>query len=364
MSAVAPSSTNAFHIFIQEYNSASKILKLILLLAEFDFLDSSEPEEYVIEQLSELYQQNTIEALEIAFGLAEIGVGESFKDFETRVTIFIHEDYLLSEIQPTGYIPASVINPNQLNFLKYKKITLVYTHKPDFPDYGDFDPTPANQPHRPILYPSYPSGLANSWAKPALSGPLSWHTIWSEYAAFSPEAHYQYRILAPFYNCIAANPASSDYWMWEDATDCFRESTPADGNPWYSEGDPVQYISRGINDSWYDSYLELHDRDFCPNAFNRIKRWLALSGSYSYRHIQVGYDEHVQIQAHLFGEPVEIFKRKAGGSGGGKPRPIIGGGLEAVPLSSSLSTVKYPYSLFFVNGEQFVVNSEDFEVNP
>jgi hypothetical protein len=364
MSGVAPSSLSTFNIFVEEYNSANKVLKLILLLAEFDILDSSDPEGYVIDELNELYQQNTIEALEMAFGLAEIGVGEAYRDFETRVVIFIHEDYLLSEIQPTGYIPASVIDPAQLEFLKYRKITLVYTHKPDFPEYADFDPTPAGQPHRPINYPSYPSGLANSWELPDISGALSWRNIWSGYPGYSPGSHWKYRILAPFYNLLAANPSSSDYWMQEDIFDCFRESTPSDGSPWYSDGDPVQYISRGINDSWYDTYIELRDeRGYAPNAYRRELRWLS-GTNYSYRQVQVGSEDHIQIQAWFYNEPVKIYKRKAGGSGGGKPRQdIVGAGLSALPFSGLAATAKYPYSLFFVNGEQFIVNSENFEVN-
>jgi hypothetical protein len=365
MSKVAPSSLQAFHIFAEEYNSYSKVLKLALLLADFDVLDSSLPEDYVIDQLNELYQQNTIEALEIAFGLAEIGAGETFKDFETRVTIFIYEDYLLREIQPSGYIPASVVDPNQLNFLKYKKILLVYTHKPDFPDYAEFDPTPADQSHRPILYPSYPSGLANSWPPPDISGALTWHTVWSGYPGYSPGSHWRYRILAPFYNLIAANPSSSDYWMQEEVMDCFRESTPDDGNPWYSEGNPTQYISKGINDSWYDTYVELRDnRGYAPNAYRREQRWLS-GTDYSYRLIQPGGEDHVQIQAWPYSGVIPIYKRKGGGGGGGRPRQeVVGVEINILPLSSAISSIKYPYSMFFVNEEQFIVNSENFEVNP
>lgn len=365
MSQVSPSQFDAFHVFVEEYNSVSKSLTLCLLLADFDLLNISDPvSDQVIEMLNQLYEQATIRLLEEYFGLAQISEGESFKDFETRQIIYIREDYLLEEIQPSGFIPASVVDYTQWEFLKYRKITLIYCALEDFPAYEDFDPCPSNQPHRNIVHPAYPSGLAWSSPYPDLTGALSWHTIWSGYAGYSPDTHWRYRILGSFYDLLAADPNSSDYWMKEEVYDCFRESRPSDGSPWYSDGDPVQYISRGINDSWYDSYVELRDeRDYAPNAYQREQRWLANSGQYSYRLVQPGTEDHVQIQARLFSSPGRIYQKK--------PSPDISSVVPSmIPLLKGLGEklgclgggVNWLWDSLLINNEQLQIDSEDVEI--
>jgi len=365
MSQFSPSLNEALRVFVAEYNSFTKTLTLVLLLADFDLLEIDEPYGYIVQILNELYQQVTIDLLEQYLGIAEIEEGSHFKHFETRVDIIIREDYLLEEIRPEGWIPASVVDPGKWEFLKYKKIELVYCYKPDFPEYSEFSDCPADQPSQNILYPAYPTGVACSWPKPDLSSGLSWHAIWSGYGAYSPETHWRYRILGNFHNLIAPDPNSPDYWMNESVWDCFRESVPSDGSPWYSDGNPTQYISRGINDNWLDTYKELKDRGYAPDGFRREQRWLSISGEYSYQTLYLGTEDHVRIQAYLYDDYVKIYKRKSGGGGGTAPRPFIPEnelGIFGIILNSGKTIIRYLFSPFVVNGENFVVNSENFEV--
>jgi len=366
MSGISPPQEQALRVFVKEYDSATKALTLTLLLADFNLLEIDEPYGYVIKTLNELYQQVTIDLLEQYLGIAEIEAGNHFPHWETRIDVIIREDYLLKEIRPNGWIPVSVVNPNQWEFLKWKRIELIYCYEPDFPEVSEFDNCPSDQPSQNIIYPAYPSGLTCSWPLPNLATGLSWRSIWSGYPGYSPEFHWKYRILAPFHNCIAANPSSSDAWMQEEIWDCFRESTPADGSPWYSDGNPVQYISKGINDDWLDTYDELKDRDYAPNAYRRIQRWLANSGEYSYRLIQPGNEDHVQIEARIYDDYVRIYKKKPTGDVGGTPRPPFPDdfprGILGTILSSGKAVIKYLFSLFIVNNETFIVNSENFEV--
>jgi hypothetical protein len=366
MSEISPPQEQALRVFVKEYNSATKALTLTLLLADFDLLEIDEPYGYVIEVLNELYQQVTVDLLEQYLGIAEIEAGNHFPHWETRIDVIIREDYLLEEIRPDGWIPASVVDPGQWEFLKWKRIELIYCYEPDFPEVSEFDNCPSDQPSQNIIYPAYPSGLTCSWPLPNLATGLSWRSIWSGYAGFSPEFHWKYRILAPFHNCIAANPSSSDAWMKEEIWDCFRESTPDDGSPWYSDGNPVQYISKGINDDWLETYDELKDRDYAPNAYRRIQRWLANSGEYSYRLVQPGNEDHVQIEARIYDDYVKIYKKKPSGNTGGTPRPPFPDdfmrGILGTILSSGKAIIKHLFSLFIVNSENFIVNSENFEV--
>lgn len=365
MSSISPSQEQALRVFVKEYNTTAKTLTLILLLAEFDFLELDEPYGYIVEILNKLYEQVTVDLLEQYLGIAEVEEGNHFPHWETRTEIIIREDYLLEEIRPEGWIPLSVVDPGQWEILKWKKIELIYRHKPDFPEVSTFDDCPTDQPHQNIVYPAYPSGLTCSWPLPDLGSGLSWRSIWSGYAGYSPDFHWKYRILGNFYNCIAANPGSSDYWMQEEIWDCFRESVPADGSPWYSDGNPVQYISRGINDDWLDTYDELQDRGYAPNAYRRIQRWLANSGEYSYRLIQPGDEDHVQIEAYLYDDYVKIYKEKPTGDIGGTPRPPFPDdwrGILGILLRSGKAIIDYLFSLFIVNNETFIVNGEDFEV--
>lgn len=365
MAQTAPGFQDMLSVYVETYNSTQKILTLFLLMADFDLTGTSDPYEYVVDQMNQLYEQCTIELMEQYLGLAQIEAGENFPEFPTGTIIYVQEDYLLEECQPYGYIPASVIDYTQFEFLKYRKIRLIYRHKPDFPLPSTFSDKPSGQPHHGInpAY-GYPGGLVMSWAYPNLSGanPLSFTSVWIAYAAFSPSAHYRILVLTDWLHLLTADPNDPDYWMNTDVMDCFRPSVPADGSPWWSVDYPYKWISKNINDDWVDSYTELTNRGFAPNPFQRPLRWLSRA-NYSYRHVRPGSDDHVQVEFRDHVIPSKIYKKPPVGDVGGGIIPVV----TAVGVLSALlgclgTSVVWLFSIFEVNGETFEVNGETFEV--
>lgn len=299
-------------IFVDEYNSSAKILKIALVLRDFDLWDTGFPDDYVVDLMQQLYEQATIDLIEAQFGLGLVENGDSWPDLITGVSVEIHEDYLLSSVSPgtsgfPAYIPASVIDPKQFEFLKYRTLVLSYTYKDTFSE--DWPDRPYGQPfvECPVTL-GYPAGLWFSWPYPKLiPGNLVWSGhpfmgIWSSL----PTGHWRYIVSPEWILLLTAQPSSPDYWMQEGVTDCFRQAMPSDGGPDWDPRCP-KWISRGINDSWVDSYDELKNRGFAPNAYRRPMRWFSLGGWSDYRLRQTSSRDYVEIKIWRHYTGAEVY---------------------------------------------------------
>lgn len=309
-------------VFVKEYNSTAKVLKLALVLRDFDLYDSEFPLDWVIDLANQLYEQATISLIEAQLGLGLVESGDTWPHLITGVSVEIQEDYLLSQIDPgtsafPAYIPASVINPKQFEFLKYRTITLHYHFKDTFP---------TEWPDRPYSYPyeecpvslGYPPDLWMAWPYPNLtdSNPLVWMAVWMGIGNMLPVAHWRYTVEPEWLMLLTANPNSPDYWMQEEIFDCFRQAQESDGDPWWDPENP-SWISRGINDSWVDSYEELKARGAAPNAYRRPLRWLANAGCTYYRFSQEPTIDRVELQVRMHLFPAKIYGPNVEEPGGG-----------------------------------------------
>lgn len=354
---------------IEEYNSAQKILKILLVAADLDLVPMSDPYQFIVEEINKLYEQATIELVEQSLGLAEVEAGASFESFGGGGSVQIQEDYLLEEVHPFGYIPASVVDYTDWGFLKYRKIRLIYKYEPDF-DIEDYEDCPDGQ-RKQSISPAYgyPPGMVSSWEFPDLSesNPLSWVYIFSGYGAYSPEAHWRYRIFPEWVYLLSAHPGEEDEtykaYMLEDVIDCFRQAVPSDGSPWWSENNPYMWISKGINDDWVDSYVELKTRDFAPNGYMRPWRWMQFSDiPYEYFHHPTQPEDHIRVQMRNHEIPSLPYKGEIA-SGAGTNIPYMSAAVVATLAGKAVSfKVIWPFSPFSVDGEPFSVNGELFNV--
>lgn len=326
MTETQPALFDQFEVFVKEYNSAMKTLELALILKEFSLINVENPVDWVTDLMAELYQQATIELIETYFGLALVEDGESWPDWITGVSVEIHEDYLLKEVIPgygdaPSFIPASVIDPKILFPFKYGCIVLVYHYKETFP--SEWPDKPYGQPsHSLDTGLGYPAGLWCSWPYPDLSDEtngLIWIAVWKGTWNSLPEGHWRYYMRPNWIALMTANPDSADYWMLQEVFDCFRQSVPGDGAPWWSAENAL-WISKGINDDWVDSYDELKNRDAAPNAFRRPLRWLALSGVEDYRFRQDAYNDYVELQMRVITPSADVY-------GPGEEKPTGGPGI-------------------------------------
>jgi hypothetical protein len=322
---------NAAKVFVEEYNSASKVLTLAMLLWDLELTETSDPYNWAIALINEFYQSATTALMEQLSELAQVEQNSVFPDLAGN-PITIQEDYLLVSITPFSYVPASVIDPQTLLPFKYVKVTLHYIHKPDF-DVADLNlPPPGWQTHPCLEDWGFPPYVSYAWPYPNLGegNPPVWTAVWMGSWNSLPTGHWRYKVQAEWLILLQADPADPDYWMQEDIYDCYREAIPSDGSPWYNPDSP-KWISRGINDSWVDSYDELKNRGYAPNAFRRELRWFANAGWTDYRFRQDASNDYVEVTArphYLPGDSCTPY----GGGGAGTLLPGLVGIGQFLPL--------------------------------
>jgi hypothetical protein len=332
-----PGLTDSLNVYVEEYNSVSKTLVLLLLIRDLTLTETSSPFDYAVGLINQFYEKATVAWVEENYGLALVESGEEYPD-ETGAIIEIQEDYLLSFVQPMDYVLASVIDPQELFPFKYRRVRLVYRYQPDFQK--DVYPETPGQPKHdlPVVW-GYPPDSAYTWPYLDLGIADTWFSVWYAIGNTDPVAHWRY-MCDPMWLCLLqAYPDDPDEWMQQDVYDGYRQAVSSDGQPWYTEGQSPKWISRGINDNWVDSYNWLKTRGgYAPNADRRELRWFSYAGWTDYRRYEQGASwVHVQILVKLQslpGNPCSPYV------GGGLPpwMPVLGyQGTEFLPLIGLIS---------------------------
>lgn len=305
-SVLNPSPYESMLAYVQVYNSNT----LILLLRSGNFQFGGKPPENVLADCMETYTDPSFNKIESAFGLTEIIPPQQFYNLYTGNVVTVNEHWVLISIQPYSYVPAFVDDPKG-NPFKLGYIQLTYVQADNIPDLplllpefgggfgGEGSGSGASGEWEELPSPPYPVRLCYGYPYPVL-GEFSWYGVFIAIWNGVPTMHARYGI-QPEWLFLATNypgleePYTSAFE--HGIFDCFREAIESDGAPWYTPEKRL-FISKGINDSWVDTYTELRDnRGFPFNGGMRIWHWLNLAGvANRYWYTPGGLEEHVDIK--------------------------------------------------------------------
>jgi hypothetical protein len=325
-----------FKAYIESYNAVSKSLTLVLLCSDFGLISVDEPTE-VVEIFSKFYEQMSINLAQSLYDLAEIDEGRSFPHFPDGASIEIGEDYILTVTEPDAYIPATVVDPQQIFCFKYRKIILRYTYLPDA--LKRYPPKKASELGGGLsLAWGYPPHTIEAWDWPNdFSGGVGQYFFFLAYWNNLPRGHWRYGIAPGFAALLANNSGIDPESPYYDAVvtgvyDCFRAVLPTDSQlEFWSEGWPFWLGSRNINDSWADTYDEIRARmNFGGIDFwQRPLYWLGFTDlPFEIWDIPQGYHLVLNLRGLNQGKNVRPRDdRGAGSFGGGTiPRLLAGEG--------------------------------------
>jgi hypothetical protein len=275
--------------------------------------------------------------IEAVFGLGVIPSQTSLPSLYTGQSITIQEEWVLRAITPASYVPSFVSDPKESPF-KYKYIQLIYALPGDFPE-RDFLPPEfgfgqggetggagVSGEWESLPSPPYPADSFWGYPYPVL-GDLSWYGIYAATWNGQPTMHARYCVVPEWLMVFSAYPDLPE--PYTDAFsfnifDCFREAIESDGPPWYTPEHRL-WISRGINDSWVDTFTELRDRGDPFNGGMRVWHWLNMASVPNrYWESPGGWEEHVDIRcsANPANVPGEVYVKWT--PPGGIIPPIIG----------------------------------------
>jgi hypothetical protein len=280
--------------------------------------------------------------VEAAFGLGVIPASTVLPTLYTGQSITIQEEWLLRAITPASYVPSFVADPKESPF-KYRYLQLIYALPGEFPERnllppefgfgqgGESGGAGVSGEWEALPTPPYP--VDSFWGYPyPILGDYSWYGVWIAIWNGVPTMHARYGIVPEWLWIITAYPDLEEPYhdaFQEGIYDCFREAIESDGAPWYTPEHRL-WISKGINDSWVDTYAELCLRggESHISPFNngmRAWHWLNMAEIPNrYWDTPGGQEEHVDVRcsANPADVPGEVYLKWT--PPGGIIPPIVG----------------------------------------